>query len=762
MKYFNFVEPFSATVAYVADGYVRGFPCEDKFINYLQELCAELSIDMMSKEKPIVLKGAWDTIVQMENFLKTLLLELQKSISRGENLSLQDLSEAFAHCSNLFMVKKESSHLCTDTNVSSPAQQADSALDLNSHHLNKDEERSEKMAEEVSNGTWGLSQGQTGAGGMEITNKIGLETDHQFPETVGLDARHKMRESEAKFVKVSPQLDANGKIGMENVQSDKEEKGLPCEEISSKHHILCKDDVENCDADSLKLKTVSRSRRKRKTSKFGKSSNAQCTNYAASQTDTVRIERGVKPTCDIGKVKVGTFHQEESNDKTDSNLSVDNDKEAKLLKSSFSLDVQEIDNEQTFIPKVHILGRKRKRQSACKESKRVRPSHVKDENKLEGVLNKPITSVANLTSKSSVSKSRKTLKTNGSEDVEKIQALFSCVECSYHTQRQKQLEEHVKRVHLAKPFGCPKCYKEFGIRRDLRRHMKCHGKAEHSCDVCGRRYKEASKLKAHKETHASDYVKPQFSCEQCSKSFSTKYVLAYHIKSEHLGMKPSYICQKCGKSFTQKNSYLQHANLHQGVKPFSCSICHMQFSYKKSLKEHSFLHEDVKNFKCSVCNKSFRQPSSLNVHMRIHKGTRDYICSVCGKEFSQRQALVRHERIHAGEKPFECCLCSRFFGDSSVLRRHMISVHKKSRDTWHKDTRRHVLVKETSPTHAVLDSVSKSRANLRNEDEVVKKSERENSDHISDKNSRGKNESKDDLNLSRKRLLYSHDKKLKI
>ncbi|GFN76629.1 gdnf-inducible Zinc finger protein 1 [Plakobranchus ocellatus] len=266
--------------------------------------------------------------------------------------------------------------------------------------------------------------------------------------------------------------------------------------------------------------------------------------------------------------------------------------------------------------------------------------------------------------------------------------IFACVECPYVSQKSVQLEDHKKRVHQVKQFRCAECEKEFGFRKDLRRHMKCHGKAEHSCDLCGKMYKEARKLKMHKETHASNYVKPLFPCKQCSKSFSTKYVLAYHVKSEHLGMKASYTCSTCGKSYAQKSSYIQHSNIHIGVKPFYCSVCEMQFSHEKTLKEHMFVHADRKSFMCKVCNKPFRQSSGLTIHMRIHKETKDYVCSVCGKGFSQRQALLRHERIHAGEKPFECCLCGRCFADSSVLRRHMISVHKRNPKLWQQDTRR--------------------------------------------------------------------------
>ena len=267
---------------------------------------------------------------------------------------------------------------------------------------------------------------------------------------------------------------------------------------------------------------------------------------------------------------------------------------------------------------------------------------------------------------------------------------FVCDQCSYVAKKLSHLREHKRRVHITKEFKCDKCGKIFGFGKDLKRHFLTHQKAENCCDICGKMYKTVRTLADHKKTHDTDYVKPEFPCEFCDKIFSTKYVLAYHIKSEHLGIKKSYMCPTCGKSFSQKNSYLQHANVHMGIKPYHCDICGKSFSYEKSLKEHKYMHADDKQFECPVCNKKFRQSSGVAIHMKIHKDRKDYVCSACGKGFSQKQALVRHERIHLGEKPFACSLCKRTFTDSSILRRHMMLIHKKDKTNWREHTENNV------------------------------------------------------------------------
>ena len=273
----------------------------------------------------------------------------------------------------------------------------------------------------------------------------------------------------------------------------------------------------------------------------------------------------------------------------------------------------------------------------------------------------------------------------------KVIAEYKCKSCPYVTPKRYHLLEHEKRRHITKSFKCEICNKIFGFLKDLKRHRNTHLEPENCCDICGKLYKGVKTLAQHKLTHDSKYVKPEFSCEVCNKTFSTKYVLAYHIKSEHLGMKRRFICPTCGKSFSQKNSYIQHANVHMGYKPFRCEICGKCFSYDKSLKEHKFMHDEKKRFNCPICNKAFRQSSAITIHLKVHKETKDYVCSACGKGFSQKQALVRHERIHLGEKPFACQLCHRTFTDSSVLRRHMILIHKKDPKKWREDTKQNTV-----------------------------------------------------------------------
>ena len=150
---------------------------------------------------------------------------------------------------------------------------------------------------------------------------------------------------------------------------------------------------------------------------------------------------------------------------------------------------------------------------------------------------------------------------------------YKCEICTYIGFKKENLKDHMKRKHR-NDFTCDVCGKKFGLNKDLGRHKKqVHCEAKHYCEKCNRVYKSKRRLDHHLKTHEADYVKPSFDCEICEKSFTTKYVLAAHIKSEHLGMKRIYQCPLCGRSFTQRNSYLMHANVHAGIKPYVCDKC---------------------------------------------------------------------------------------------------------------------------------------------------------------------------------------------
>ncbi|XP_078020010.1 uncharacterized protein LOC117245913 [Epinephelus lanceolatus] len=201
-----------------------------------------------------------------------------------------------------------------------------------------------------------------------------------------------------------------------------------------------------------------------------------------------------------------------------------------------------------------------------------------------------------------------------------------------------------------KPFSCSECGKRFGLRGNLKRHMRSHtGEKPFSCSECGKRFGQNVNLKKHIRSHTGE--KP-FSCSECGKRFGHSETLKTHMRS-HTGEKP-FSCSECGKKFGKSGDLKIHMRSHTGEKPFSCSECGKRFGVRGSLKKHMKYHTEEKPFSCSECGKRFDQSGDLKRHMRCHTGEKPFCCSECGKGFRQNAHLKKHIRSHSGDKPFNC------------------------------------------------------------------------------------------------------------
>lgn len=263
----------------------------------------------------------------------------------------------------------------------------------------------------------------------------------------------------------------------------------------------------------------------------------------------------------------------------------------------------------------------------------------------------------------------------GKDSIKRLKKFFHCNTCEFKCKSRTSLDEHKQRLHGNRTFKCPICDKVYGVKRDLKKHIRRHT-SQFKCEKCNKTYKEQRNYRQHLKTHEDDYIPPQFACEQCDKSFTTKYVLQSHVDQVHNGNVPEWLCNVCGKKFKQKHSLQEHHLIHTGERPFTCKICNKSFRHKGSLVNHELLHTDVRLYTCEVCGKDFKHRNSLRIHAVVHSKFRNFECPVCNKRFTQKQALNRHSRIHSGEKPFMCDLCGDRFNDNSILRRHMMGIHK--------------------------------------------------------------------------------------
>ena len=116
------------------------------------------------------------------------------------------------------------------------------------------------------------------------------------------------------------------------------------------------------------------------------------------------------------------------------------------------------------------------------------------------------------------------------------------------------------------------------------------------------------------------------------------------------------LCKICGKLVTKKN-ILRHVQSH-GHTNFTCNICSKSFSTRDSLNQHTKTHWQPEELKCSLCSSSFFSRSSLRKHrIRVHERKR-FQCPYCQKIFAKE--VYCHILTCRCSTPLKCSSCDNF------------------------------------------------------------------------------------------------------
>lgn len=142
----------------------------------------------------------------------------------------------------------------------------------------------------------------------------------------------------------------------------------------------------------------------------------------------------------------------------------------------------------------------------------------------------------------------------------------------------------------------------------------------------------------------------QISCEECGKTFRSKFGHTLHIKNKH-NMDYKHLCSVCGKGFNQAIQYRHHCRRHQHqIKVDKCPLCKTEFIGLGSLKRH-----------LETCSKS---------------GSYPHLCDTCGSGFSTKGKLQEHYKGKHEEPRYTCWICYKKFNWRSSLKAHFRCKHK--------------------------------------------------------------------------------------
>lgn len=166
------------------------------------------------------------------------------------------------------------------------------------------------------------------------------------------------------------------------------------------------------------------------------------------------------------------------------------------------------------------------------------------------------------------------------------------------------------------------------------------GSVRFKCDLCSKLFMKNASVFRHKDgVHADKDAPKKLHCtiEGCTYQTNVGSNFDDHVASH--GAK-RYICPECGKAMSNSSSFRKHCIRVHSTESLMCEICSKLFSNRLTLQFHMKTHGEAIH-KCKLCEKKFVTKGGLSTHMICHSNVIPFVCQ-CGKGFKRKSHLLRH------------------------------------------------------------------------------------------------------------------------